>query len=236
MLAMFAAIAPSQPRIVNAKLEQRPAGTSLEAAVAAVGAGPAWVGYAVRTPVRDRQMCCHYSWGDGPGYRGCMLEPGQPSQRARADGPVHLEPPPEFHVLLRVEAGRPAKVRLFSADCELDAGGLPVSWLVDIPAPESIKLLAAINTETAVTAISLHSDAAADAYIEQYLGTSAPHDRRRRVAEVVAARGPQGIARAKRVIREDPDNKVRQSAFHGLTRYGGADALRYVEGILFGRP
>ena len=75
-------------------------------------------------------------------------------------------------VLFRVAAGKVEKIRVFSAECELDAGGRPVTWLEGVRPSDSVALLesfAALPTERgdnvvdgAVTAIALTGDPSAD--------------------------------------------------------------------------
>ena len=50
---------------------------------------------------------------------------------------------------MRVEKRRIDRVRVFSADCELDAGGLPVSLLTGVKAADSLALLESIVADVA---------------------------------------------------------------------------------------
>ena len=50
---------------------------------------------------------------------------------------VQREGATQLVVLLRVEANKIGKVRAFTADCDVDAGGLPVYWLTDVRTGES---------------------------------------------------------------------------------------------------
>jgi len=172
LLLSFAAAA-QQPRIVNAKLETRPVAAGLERefrALVAAQTAPAWIGYAVPAVAGEHNMCCYNSR-----YccAGCSLEGEAASRRAASPaGPIPLEPT-HLLVLFRAEQQAVEKIRTFSLECELDAGGLPFYWLTGVRPAESIALLATFATapetttrgrsrthEPAVSAIALHADPA----------------------------------------------------------------------------
>ena len=153
---LFTAIpaAAQTPRIVNAKIETRPAAPSLAVAFQTLLAGqstPAWVGYAVPTLPGDRQICCCNSRGnnfDGENGCGtCRLENSNGDftmnhRESSGTGTVALEGPRNILVLFRVSDKRVEKIRTFSDDCQLDAGGLPVIWFTGVPAAQSVAFLA----------------------------------------------------------------------------------------------
>ena len=111
-----AAAAFAQAKITNGKLEQRALSGSLDAEVRRIVAqgGIQWIGYSVPIIPGERNMC-DYHWG--PNGRSA----GGPT------GTVYLEGPREFHILIRTEAGRVAKLRSFTPNCELDTGGTTVT-------------------------------------------------------------------------------------------------------------
>ena len=134
-LALFA-----QPRVTNAKLERRSAAAGLEAEFRRLVAGqtaPAWIGYAVPAIPGERNMCCYNS---ARCCAGCALESGRTSAgtTAPSTGPVRLEGPSSVLVLYRIEQGNVGKIRTFSPDCELDAGGLPFFWLEGVRDRKSV--------------------------------------------------------------------------------------------------
>jgi hypothetical protein len=84
-------------------------------------------------------------------------------------------------VLLRPEARAPERLRTFSSDCTLDAGGLPVFWLSEVQPAESVALLETFVSDPslacekhgngggpALSAIALHDDPSADAALERF--------------------------------------------------------------------
>ena len=137
--AMLGAVAAAQqPRIENGVLAVQTASSPLAQsfrALVAAQADVAWIGYAVPTAERDRVMCCfgnNYISGEVSGNACCGVctlenssgttmssrtEGGSPS------GAVKLEGPDKMFVLFRIAERRVDRVRVFSEDCRLDAGG-----------------------------------------------------------------------------------------------------------------
>ena len=183
-----------QPRISNAKLDARAVASGLEREVQSIAAaqnGPAWVGYAVRAVPGQHQMCCYSSFEDGAGNRccrGCALEGARAGTAVSgASGPIPLEGAGDIFVLFRIENHTVDRIRTFSADCELDAGGLPVHWLTGVPAAESVSFLTRFareagdegrgahrRSEPAISAIALHADPAADQALETFVTPGQP--------------------------------------------------------------
>src|SRR5579864_7492689 len=178
ILAAAAGLWAQQPRLTNAKLETRAAAAGLDRefqSLTAAQAGPAWIGWAVRAVAGEHQMCCYSSFEDGAGNRccrGCALEGAKTGSTVSSTaGPIQLEGAGDIFVLFRIENQAVDRIRTFSADCELDAGGLPVYWLTGVPAAESVSFLTRYareagdeghhrRIEPAITAIALHADPA----------------------------------------------------------------------------
>ena len=98
-----------------------------------------------------------------------------------------LESPTEFLVLARMEGGRVSRIRTFTPDCDLDAGGMPVVWLTDVKPDDSIAWLAPLVAaapdtgelhdrvgKTAMNAIALHNAPAADRALESFVAPARP--------------------------------------------------------------
>jgi hypothetical protein len=138
-----------QPSFVNAKVVSRSAQPDVPRAIAAIVKAqvePAWIGYAV--PVINNEM---NGRNDGWSER-CRLEQQRvdPTTNAPAPGPIRLEAAPTVMVLLRVQAGEIRRVRSFSGDCQVDAGGLQLYWMGDVNAAQSVDFLRALVTAVAV--------------------------------------------------------------------------------------
>src|SRR5687767_733583 len=133
-----------QPAITNADVRQASAANGLESAIRAASSaagGPVWIGYAAPAIPGDyNNGCC---WSDSG--RGCGLEGDRVivSSNSAPSTPVRLEGPAHVVVLMRYEMGVPDKLRVFSPDCPLDAGGLPFYWLSNVKPGESIAMLTA---------------------------------------------------------------------------------------------
>jgi hypothetical protein len=244
LLAVFslAAVASAQPRIVNGKLQVRPAAADLGSTIHAFVSAqtrPAWIGYAAPSVAGERNMCCY-----GPGGGGCTLTDGKSFAQSstRASGPVRLEPSKDFHVLMRADNGALTDVRPLSGDCELDIEDTTLGRLSNVSEASSLKFLATLVTldqpqpergckrnrvrDGAVAAISLHSSPLADTLLESYVKAGAPDSLRRHAAFWIGqTRGSRGVALLTRIMREETSETVRGGALHGLalSREPGAD-------------
>lgn len=231
------------PRVVNAWIETRSAGAGLEREFRAIVTGqivPVWVGYAVPMVAGQRQMCCYSSGGEFSRRGGCcgqcQLEGSKENFNVNSDdapdsrGPIKLEGPDRLLVLFRVEEKRVERIRTFSEECELDAGGLPFIWLTEVGPRESVALLAGFATadaetkegkramDHAVAAIALHADSAADRALEGLVAASRPERLRAHTAFWLGeARGKQGYTVLRRMAREDPSERVREKVAFALS-------------------
>jgi HEAT repeat protein len=231
-----------QPHVENAKLETRQVSSGLDATLRAIlGAqtAPAWVGYAEPVIPGDHQSCC---WNDN--QRGCFLEPHSNSKAAfvSANQPVKLEGPTHVVVLYRIENHQVMKVRSFTPECELDAGGLPFIWLTGASAAESVRFLLSIAQDTAagsrdqlrradgaLSAIAMHADPAADQALEQLAASAQPDQvRRQSIFWLGNARGHRGFEVVSRILREDANDKIREHAIFALTQSKEPEAMNAV--------
>jgi len=234
--------AAQQPRVENARMETRAVSGGFEnmfQGLVAAQSSPAWIGYAVPVIKGDRQSCC---WSND--VRGCFLEPHSGNDTITVNGnpTVRLEGPTHLMVLFRVENRQIGKVRSFTPDCELDGGGLPFLWLTGVTGADSVKVLLGIAKDTAgatreqlrradsaVSAIALHSDPAADAALDELIAVNQPEQvRRQAIFWIGNARGQHGIDVVTRVAREDPNDKMREHAMFALTQSKDPKALSVV--------
>jgi hypothetical protein len=224
-----------QPHVQNARMETRAAAGGLDATLRAIvnaQSSAAWLGYAVPIIPGDRQMCC---WNNS--VRGCFLEPGSNDRTVVVTNnqTIKLEGPTELVVLYRVENRQIGKVRSFSPECDLDAGGLPFIWLSGVNAAESVKLLEGIakdnagpareqnrRADSAISAISMHADPAAEQALEDLLAASQPDELRRRAVFGLAQRNnPQALNTLVRVAHNDKSPHVRGQALFWLAQRAG---------------
>jgi hypothetical protein len=248
-----AALAAQQPRIGNGVVAVRsvPAGLSQAfTSIVAAQVEVAWIGYAVPVRDRDRTMCCwsnangttyisgSMSNGDVPCCGACYIEPasdaaGQrpasPPAAAGSAGPVKLEGAERMVVLFRVVDRAVERVRSFSEDCVLDAGGRQVHWLNDVRPAESVALLESLIgtererksrvTNAALQAISMHAEPTAAATIERLARSHASAPVRGEalfwLAQMAGAKVAGTITAA---IENDPDTEVKRRAVFALSQ------------------
>ena len=143
--------AAQEPHVVNAKMRTAAAGGGLASAFRSIESGesgPVWIGYAVPVVPGEHRMCCNGSISDNSeeGCGRCRLEDRNGEfigQSAKTEGAkaVKLESSPSFLVLYRAATGKIEKIRTFSPECELDAGGLAFIWLTGVQPAESVAWL-----------------------------------------------------------------------------------------------
>jgi HEAT repeat protein len=264
-VAVGAVIAAQQPRITNGQIAARPAASqfaqSFNALVSAAN-DVAWIGYAVPVVDGERIMCCfggETNWINGQVVsssgqqccRVCKLEPSadgtsmaRRSPGGAGTGVVRLEPSDRMIVLIRVAAREIDRVRVFSEDCELDAGGRVVTWLNDVRPADSIAVLESFTAPStparrdrvvdgAISAIALHGDPAADASLERLVNPSQPEGVRKKVTFWLGnARKARGLAVLKRVLKEDPSPEVQKSAVFGVSQSQEPDAFETLAGLV----
>jgi hypothetical protein len=245
-------------RVSNANIRTVPATGALAAQFKALvdqQTEPAWIAYT--QPVIDNQMvgCCYGNGGgiiiDGDGNNGnsccgmCRLEGDRDrdgntittSTQTRVPAPIKLEGSPTFAILFRIVSRQIDKVRVFSADCDLDGGGRTVHLLTGVRAADSVALLESLVKEPpavdrsgslhgAILAIALHRDAAADASLQRLLAaTYTDGVRRDAVFWLAKARGRAGFEAAKRVIADDKSGSVRKHAVFALSQSREPDVM-----------
>jgi hypothetical protein len=246
--ALFVVIGSAQaqqPRIQNARMETRAVAGGLEntfRTIVTAQSSPGWVGYSVPVIPGDRQSCC---WNDNS--RGCFLEPRNSNQTVMIQGnqTVKLEGPSELIVLYRIENKQVGKIRTFTPECELDAGGVPFQWLTGVNPAESVRLLVSLakanegtekeqtrKADSAIGAIAMHNDPSADPALEEFVATTYPEQiRRQSIFWLGNARGARGFQVVSRVVREDPSDKIREHAIFALTQSRDPQALNIVVGV-----
>ncbi len=257
LLASSLPAAAQQPHITHGQLESRSAAAGLITAFRAlVGEqrDPAWIAYAVPAVSGRQKMCCYDYIGrtathggccrleekpDGVDIRSADEKPGEkPEER-----PVALEASPVFFVFVRAAGGKVQKIRTFSQECEIDAGGRKIFWLADVRGAESVELLSTfVHTErwaekkrgdddgdddgdteslghAALAAIAFHADPAADAALERIVSPPQPESLRKQAAFWLGVeRGRRGYEVLRRMMHDDPSDHVREQAVFALSQ------------------
>jgi hypothetical protein len=230
----------ARAQAAGAQTETRAATQGLAREVAAVTAtgGTAWVAYRVPIVPGLRQMCC----GDSMNGGRCLLDGGGMVMNTgeRADGArVMLEPPADLLVFARIEAGVVARVRTFTPDCDIDAGGARLVWLTGISPDDSVAWLSTLVTSApdtderhqrmakpAIAAIALQNTGAADRALDAFAAPARPEWLRADTSFWLGStRGESGVRVLTRLIAEDPSDKVREKAVFGLSVSRSSSAL-----------
>jgi hypothetical protein len=208
LLALALPLAGQPKLLINAKPDVQSASSGLDAAFRALLPAqpqPAWIGYSVPS-VRTYGLGCEYvSRGDGPGA-----------------GVMHLEPPDHAIILFRVLGNAVERIRAMSPDCEIDAGDVPFHWLNDVQPAQSIALLSTFVdsssrlSSSALNAIAMHADPAADTALDRFLAPAQPRDLRLRTVSAMRTRGQHGVDTLKNLIATDPDQRIRERAVNTL--------------------
>jgi len=253
-VALATVAAAQQPHIQNGNITTQPAGSPFAESFRTLVSSTAevtWIAYAVPVIDRERVMCCFDSGTssvNGVNLSGCCdlcrLENSsgtsistRPEPTTRA-GVIKLEGSDRMIVLFRVAERVVDRIRVFSEDCQLDAGGRPVRWLENVRPADSIALLESFAslqperdtkdrvTDGAITAIAMHGDPAADASLERLIGRTQPEAVRKKVTFWLGnSRGQRGFELLQRVLRDDPSVEVRKGAIFGLTQSKVPQAL-----------
>lgn len=227
LLAVEPGVATPPARIVNARVETRSAATGLAGVVRELGEKrrePFWIGYAVPSG-GSGTMCCFDSLRSVGRCAGCRLEGGGAffldGRGAAWEGPVALERPRQVLVLYRVAKGAIERVRAFSADCALDAGGLTLFWLADVAPPDSLALLRSLvdaHDDEALAAIAEHADPGADAVlIGVARGARDPDLRGEALFWLAQKASRKAVGEIQRAILEDPETEVKKQAVFALS-------------------
>ena len=212
VLASTSAFAQT-PDVINGTLETHAVTRGLAREAAGITerlSQPAWIGYTVKTQARDSGGC----WSDG-------------SSSARPLKSVKLEGSAELFVLFRVAERRVERIKIASAECPLDAGGLTVHWLTGVTATESLDYLTTFTSgdagrrlaNSAIMAMALHGDPGA---IDRLIALARTGQDARVRADALFWIGQRAGDKAAGAITDalerDPDTEVKKRAVFALSQ------------------
>ena len=198
---------------------------------------------------RDRTMCC-FSSADGTTWisgtsssnvqccGACRIEPAAnaaPAVREPAAKPaappasVRLEGSERVVILFRIADRKVERIRMFSEDCELDAGGRAVHWLQDVRPAESIALLESLVapdaerknrvTNTAISAIAVHAEPGATSVLERLARAHASSSIRGEAIFWLGQKaGKKAVGVISEAIEKDPETEVKKRAVFALSQ------------------
>ncbi len=212
LVAALAAATPlGQGHITDGQIETHAVTQSLEREIAAATArgGARWIGYRIRIAGGHRSLDC--------------------LDRTR----IALEPASEISILARYEGSTITRLRTATPDCEIDAGGLPVTWLENVKVDDGAAWLAGIiNADTgsgerfnrvtkpAITALGMHEGTAASRALVAIARTHPMSNTRNDAIFWLSQRAGDQLAAAAIVdaIERDPDTDVKKRAVFALSQ------------------
>ncbi len=249
LLLAWTAVSPAaravEPRLVAAQRRTVVAAPDLTRQVRALAReiGTGWIAYSVPIKVDRSWICCHAANGR---CTRCLLR-GQ-DVTALSDGPSPGCPgtPADLIVYLRAAGGGFDFVRMFSDNCEVDAGGMPVVWLTGVAPAASLDTLSALVLDFAgrglgqashatLGAMARHADPAADRHLADLAAPGRPNDLRKRVPFWLGeARGAEGLKVLRRLVQDDPSPRIRERAVFGLSASKEPEALELLTQVARG--
>lgn len=235
LVASAALVAAQQPQLSNGQVHQVAVTGSLDRTfrdLMSKQTEPAWIGYAVPVISGERNSCCWYSDGPNNGVQGCHLEPGARdssffSTTAPRSTPVSLEPPSTFFVMYRIENRAVERIRVFSMNCPVEAGGRAVHWLTGVTGADSVALLKTFAgptqtrkiADSALTALAMHAEPAALALLVDLARNDASTQVRGQALFWLAQRaGEKAVGTITEAIERDPDTEVKKRAVFALSQ------------------
>ena len=246
MLVLAAAPALAQPRLTNARVTEHALTRTLTETIDQLvmsSKQPIWIAYAMPVENGSSSMCC-WSGGAENGGRSsdqccgtCRLEPGGGTTfRTEGSSPAtRLEPRDRFFVFFRAEDKRIERIRIFSEDCNLDAGNTQVVWLTGVKPVESLAFLSVLaltkdtNERTmkgAVSAIAQHAGNAAVTPLVS-LGRQSPDTKVRSEALFWLSQraGARAMAAITDAIENDPETQVKKQAVFALSQLPAGEGV-----------
>jgi HEAT repeat protein len=228
-----------QSQFVNAKVETR-AVQNVQSAVSQIAgesSQPVWVAYDVPSFPGD-SSCCNYRNDNGQNICGtCVLENKRGDhvdnniQVNSESKTIKLEGSAMLTILFRVDQKRVMRIRIASANCTLDAGGLRVVWLTGVKSEDSVEYLTQYVkekdgrerdsgdnlSEQAIMAIAQHTDPSADRAMASFVAPNQPDWLREKASFWLgAARGKAGLVLLEKMAKDDPSSEVRAKVAFAL--------------------
>jgi hypothetical protein len=199
----FASITAAQnpPALKNGVVETRAFAGDL---AAQLKSGPAtWFGYEIKRERKSDQWC------DG-----------------QYQSPIQLEGSDRAAILLRVENNQVQKLKVYSLEFSLDAGGLPFVWLTGVSEKASLGYLKGLSNEGAIFAISQHAGMeATDILIDFAKNNKSTHWREQALFWLAQRAGAKSAAAIVDAIVNDPDTGVKKKAVFALSQLPAAEGV-----------
>lgn len=219
---------PAQPGVAvppfeHATVRTTDASAGVAATIASIGSATlTWFAWTV--PIRGRSICCYQGKGGCCGR--CSLDGGNgfsvnDDDGGDDDGLIGVG---EMLLVVRVEAGKVRRVRLFNASCAIDGQGKTVHLLTNVPPDSSIDFLLgqirnADREGEMLAALSLHDHPrVVPALIQLARHDPDPEVRRHSIFWLGQKAGVKVAGELRRAIDEDPDDDVKQHAVFAISQ------------------
>ena len=181
-------------------------------ALAATLTEPTWVGYTQPLIDGDHNMCDY--WNDGRIV-------------TQSTDPVRLEPADFFFVMFRVEDKQITRIRTYSSNCPLDAGGKAVHWFENVSVASSVSYMKSFMTPTATkkmndSAVTVLALTEGDQPLNELLmlaregSTSAVKGNA--LFWLAQRAGQKAVGTITAAIESDPDTEVKKKAVFALSQ------------------
>jgi hypothetical protein len=202
------------PRLSNGRLESH-ATTNIARdlpALAATLTEPMWIGYAQPLIDGDHQMCDY--WNNGNRY-------------SQSTDPIRLEPADFFFVMFRIEARQITRIRAYSANCPLDAGGKAVHWFTNVAVNDSVSYMktfmapaaARKMNDSAVTVLALtEGDQPLNELLSIARDGSTASVKGNALFWLAQRAGAKAVGTITAAIENDPDTEVKKKAVFALSQ------------------
>ena len=214
LVVVAAPVEAQGPRLSNGRLESH-ATTDIARdlpALASTFTEPTWIGYAQPMIDGDHNMCDY--WNDG-------------RMMTQSTDPVRLEPADFFFVMFRVEDKQITRIRTYSANCPLDAGGKAVHWFTGVTVPASVAYMKTfvgpnaskkIN-DSAVTVLALtEGEQPLNELLSLAKDGSTPAVKGNALFWLAQRAGQKAVGTITAAIENDPDTEVKKKAVFALSQ------------------
>jgi hypothetical protein len=202
------------PRLSNGRIEPHTTtniGKDLHA-LAGTLTEPTWVGYTQPLIDGDHQMCDY--WNNGNRY-------------TQSTDPIRLEPADFFFVMFRVEKKQITRIRTYSDNCPLDAGGKAVHWFNNVAVNDSVNFMktfmganaAPKMNDSAVTVLALTEGQQPLNELIALASTGTTASVKGNALFWLAQRaGQKAVGTITAAIENDPDTEVKKKAVFALSQ------------------
>jgi len=214
LLISASAAGAQTPRLSNGRIESHATtniGRDLPA-LAATLAEPMWIGYAQPLIDGDHQMCDY--WNNGNRY-------------SQSTDPIRLEPADFFFVMFRIEEKQLTRIRTYSADCPLDAGGKAVHWFTNVSVNDSVSYMKTFMSpnatrkfnDSAVTVLALtEGDQPLNELLSIARDGSSASVKGNALFWLAQRAGSKAVGTITAAIENDPDTEVKKKAVFALSQ------------------